>query len=178
MKMCKPIIAMLAVAFLSSAASSEAEAVKDLKIGVINFKQAVERSKLGQQEQASFEALKKQAEQILQEKEKLMTELAKKLEDPDYLDSLSPEAEAELKHKFRVNSQEMEMHQKQLYQTLTQSNFKIVQKLTDTLNQAAKKVAAKDNLDLIVNEEACFFYANTLDKTEDAIKAMDESSSK
>lgn len=174
MKMHKQIIAALAIAFFSTTA---VEGV-DVKIGVINFKQAVEQSKLGKQEQASFEALKKQAEQVLQEKEKQMTAIGAKLDDPDYMDSLSPEAEAELKHKFRVLNQDLAQQQQQLYQTLSQANFKIVQKLTEAVNQAAQKLAADKKLDIIVNEDACFFFSKSLDRTADAIKILDEPISK
>ncbi len=120
-----------------------AEVTSQPKIAVVNFKQCVELSKLGKQEQASFEALKKQAESVLQEKEKTLTEIAAKLDDSDYLDSLAPEAEAELKHKFRNLSQEMNQDQQRLYNALSQANFKIVQKLTDEVTKAASEVAKK-----------------------------------
>ncbi len=174
MKMSKKIFATLAVAFLSMTAVPEVDAANDIKVGVINFKQAVERSKLGMQEQSSFEALKKQAEQVLQDKEKRMAEIAGKLDDPDYLDSLSPEAEAELKHKFRIFNQELAQQQQQLYQTLSQANFKVVQKLTDNVNDAAEKVAKEKNLDIIINEDACFFFSETLDITDAAVDVMDK----
>jgi outer membrane protein len=176
MKMNKRIFATLAAVFLSMTVAPEAHAANDVKIGVINFKQCVERSKVGQQEQSSFEALKTQAEQVLQDKEKQMSQIAGKLDDPDYLDSLSPEAEAELKHKFRSLNQELTQQQQQLYQTLSQANFKVVQKLTDIVNEAAQEVAANLKLDLIINEDACFFFADTLDITNDAVKVIDKPS--
>ena len=43
---------------------------KALKIGVVNFKLAVEESKAGKQEQTNFESLKKQMESVLEEKER------------------------------------------------------------------------------------------------------------
>lgn len=178
MKMSKKLFAALAVACLSMTAVPEVNAANDVKVGVINFKQAVERSKLGKQEQSSFEALKKQAEQVLQDKEKQLSDIAAKLDDPDYLDSLSPEAEAELKHKFRLLNQELAQQQQQLYQTLSQANFKVVQKLTDTVNEAAEKVAKEKKLDIIINEDACFFFSETLDITDAAVEVMDKDSQK
>ncbi|MEC7839404.1 MAG: OmpH family outer membrane protein [Chlamydiota bacterium] len=145
----------------------------ELHIGVINFKECVEKSKMGKQEQTSFEALKKQAEQMLQSKEKEMSEIASKLDDQDYLDSLSADAEAELKHKFRTLNQQLAQNQQQLYQTLSQANFKIVQKLTDKVNEAAEKVADKMKLDMILNEDACFFFTESLDITDETVKTLD-----
>lgn len=148
---------------------------KNMKIGVINFKQCVERSKIGKQEQTSFEALKKQAEQILQAKEKEMGEIGRKLEDSEYLDGLSPDAERELKHKFRSLNQELAQQQQQLYQTLSQANFKIVQKLTEDVNEAASTVGEKLSLDLVINDDTLFYSKETLDITDDIIKQMDAS---
>ncbi len=80
-------------------------AAEGAKVGVVNFKTCVEQSEMGKKEQANFESLKKQMEGVLEEKEKALNEIANKFNDPDYLDSLSPEAEAELKHKFRSLNQ-------------------------------------------------------------------------
>jgi len=169
--------AMLLTA-MSPLYSADKTAAEQVMVGVINFKQCVENSKLGKQEQSSFEALKKQAEQMLQDKEKNLRELASKLDDPDYLDSLTPDAEAELKHRFRYMNQELAQQQQALYQTLSQANFKIVQKLTDAVNEAADKVADKMKLNLVVNEDACFFYAPSLDITDEIIKVLDSSMDK
>mgnify|MGYP002133672900 CR=1 FL=1 len=154
---------------------AETSSSKELKIGVINFKYCVETSKMGKQEQASFEALKKQAEQIIHEKEKELQQISAKLDDVDYLDSLSKEAEAELKHKFRSLNQQLSQNQQQLYQTLTQANFKIVQKLTDAVHNAAKVIAKESSFDLILNDDACFFYDQAVNKSDEVVKYLDDS---
>lgn len=165
-----------AVVALASTATSAyaADTTAAPKLGVVNFKQCVEKSKLGKQEAASFEALKTQAEQVLQGKEKELAAIAQKLDDSDYLDSLSNEAEAELKHKFRALNQEMGQQQQQLYHTLSQANFKIVQKLTDAVSAKAKEIGQKLNLNLIINEDACFYYHDGLDITDKVIAGLDE----
>ena len=91
------------------------------KVVYVDFKECVEGSKLGKQEQSTFENLKKQMEKALEEQEKTLTDLATKLNDTDYLDSLTPEAETELKRKFRALNQEMNQVQSQYYQTLQSS---------------------------------------------------------
>lgn len=145
-----------------------------LKIGLVNFKKCVEQSKLGKQEQANFENLKKQMEGVLEEKEKAITELSKKFNDPDYLDSLSPEAEAELKHKFRTLNQELSQHQQQFYQVLNQANYKIIQNISESIGEASKQVAKSKQLDLVINEEGTFFAQPTLDVSNDIVKVLDE----
>lgn len=144
-----------------------------IKIGVVNFKLVVEESKYGKLEQSNFETLKKQMESILEEKEKSLSEISAKFNDPDYVDSLSPEAENELKHKFRVLNQELGQIQGQYYQTLNQANMKILQKLNEIVAQASGKIAKENQLDLILNEDGGFYYSPTLDISRKVIAALD-----
>lgn len=150
------------------------EAAPTTKIGIVNFKKCAEESKLGQAEQKEFDALKKKMETALADKEKELSELANKLNDTDYRDGLSPEAENELKHKFRTLGQEFQQHQQQYYQALQQANFKIVQKLSENVANAAKAVAKQKGLDLVLNEETTFFHNPTLDMTKLVIAVMDK----
>ena len=147
---------------------------KALKVGVVNFKTCVEGSKYGKQEQSNFEALRKQMEAVLVEKEKTLNEMADKFNDLDYLDSLSPDAETEAKRKFRALSQEMSQFQTQYYQALNQTNIKIIQKLTEIVSSASAKVAEKNKLDILLNEEGGFYYSPALDYSKQVISIMDE----
>ncbi len=156
-----------------AAASFTADAYADMKIGVVNFKSCVEESKLGKQEQAAFEAMKKQLENVVEEKEKVLSDLANKLNNADELELMSPEAETELKRKFRALSQEMSQLQTQFYQTLNQANFQVVQKLSEIVTKAAEKVAADQKLDLILNDEGAFFANKSLDVSSLVVKQMD-----
>lgn len=153
--------------------ATAADAAEAAKIGTVNFKLCVEESKLGKQEQASFEAMKKQMEDVVEEKEKTLNDLANKLNDPDQLDLMSPEAETELKRKFRGLSQEMTQIQQQFYQTLQQANFKIVQTLSEAVNKAAEQVAKDQKLDLILNDETCFFANKALDVSSKVVAELD-----
>lgn len=144
-----------------------------LKIGVVNFKDVVEHSKYGKLEQSNFEMLKKQMESVLEDKEKTLTELSNKFNDPDYVDSLSSEAEQELKHKFRMVNQELGQIQAQYYQTLNQANMKVLQKLNELVAKAAANLAKESGLDLILNDDGGFYYAPQLDVSKKIIAALD-----
>lgn len=144
-----------------------------LKIGVVNFKKVVESSKYGKKEQEHFETLKKQMETVLEEKDKTLNEIAAKLDDPDYTDSLSPDAENELKHKFRSGSQELSQIQGQYYQALSQANAKILQQLSDVVTEASNQVAKEQKFDLVLSEEGSFFIAPALDISQQVIAIMD-----
>jgi len=152
--------------------SSSINSDKPIKIGVVNFKLAVEESKAGKLEQGNFDNLKKQMESVLEEKEKSLNEISAKFNDPDYLDSLSTEAENELKHKFRANTQELTQIQSQYYQTLNQANMKILQNLNDVVAEAATNVAKEAGYDLIVNDDSIYFSRGGLDITQAVITKM------
>jgi outer membrane protein len=147
---------------------------KPLRIAVVSFKTVVEKSKIGQKEQAAFDAMKKQMETILEGKEKALTEVASKFNDIDYLDSLSVEAEAELKRQFRTLNQEFNQQQNQFYQTLSQTNVLVIQKLTDAITKVSKKVAEANNIDLLLNEDSSFYIGPHLDISPLIVKALDE----
>lgn len=163
-----------ALALLASTWFGSCLAADSAKVGVVNFKNCIEKSKLGKQEQAQFEKMKKQMEEVLAEKEKSFKELAKKIDDEDYLDSLSHEAQAELKHKARTMNQEYSQQQQQFYQLLQQTNFKIMQKLHEEVEKVSKDVAKTKSLDLILNEESAFYFSPALDVSDAIIQAMDQ----
>lgn len=143
-------------------------------VGVVNFTTCVSDSKLGKQEQSSFESLKKQMSSLLEDTEKQINELAAKFNDPEFLDSLSPEAEEELKNKFRSLNEDLNRYQNQYYQVLQQSNMKVMQTLSNSINTASEKVAKDKKLSLIVNKDACFFNSTALDVTSSVVAEMDK----
>lgn len=159
---------------LCAATPSYANAANPLKIGIVNFKECVEKSKIGKHEQTVFESLKKQMESSLIEKEKSLNEVANKLNDPDYLDTLSQAAEAELKHKFRILNQEISQFQNQYYQALNQTNVKVVQQLHDLIAKTVQTLAKENGYDLVLNEESSFFYKPELDLTEKVVNLLDK----
>src|SRR5689334_10247585 len=76
---------------------------KNAKIAFVSFKECLDNSNAGKQELKRFQEMQKEMEKTLEAKEKELNELAPKLKS-DYLDTLTPEAEAQLKEKFRLLS--------------------------------------------------------------------------
>lgn len=144
------------------------------KVGIVNFQNCVTESKIGKQEQASFEGMRKQFASLLEDNEKQLKEIAEKLQDKDYLDGLSPEAEEEMKGKWVQLNEEKERYSQQYYQFMNQGQYKIIQAVVGGINTAAEKIAASKGFTMIINKEACFYYAPTLDVTTDVIKEMDK----
>ena len=50
----------------------------------------------------------------------------------------------------------------------------MVQKMSSTISIAAKQVAEKNNLDYVINKEACFYIRPDLDVTTQVISEMDK----
>lgn len=143
------------------------------KVGVISFKSCLEQSKIGKQEQANFDAMKKQMESILLEKGKALEAIELKKKDADYMDSLSPEMETEFNRKARVLENEFMQLQNQYMQTLQQANMKIIQKLNDMITKAAKEIATEKKLDIVLSDESAYFFAPSLDISADAARKVD-----
>ncbi len=162
---------LLAAIGLSTAAFS---ADAGPNFGIVNFSTCVSDSKLGKQEQASFESLKKQMATLLEDTEKQLNDLSAKFNDPEYLDGLSPEAEEDLKTKFRTLNEELSRYQNQYYQVMNQANMRIIQTLSTSINSASEKVAKDKKLTMVVNKDACFYYTPALDVTTSVISEMDK----
>ncbi len=165
--------AMLLLVACAVAPCMAADKIVPPNVGTISFKTVLEKSKVGKEEQTRFDQARKQMEQSLEQKEKELNDLAPKFSE-EYLDSLTPEAEAELKEKFKTLSQDLTQQQNQFYQTLNQANMQVVQKLFDMISEASKALAKEKGLDLIINDETCFFKADKLDLSDEIIKKLDE----
>ncbi len=167
-------ILLLALGLVSSPLAAATASNQSPTFGVVNFNQCVSDSKIGKQEQANFDSIKKQMTVLIEETEKEINEINLKFNDPEYMDGLSPEAEDQLKTKFRLLNEEMSRHQNEYYQKLQQANMRILQSLSMIIQQAAERVAAEKHLTGVINKEAFFFYTPTLDVTNLVIAEMDK----
>lgn len=143
-------------------------------IGLVNFNLCAQNSLLGKKEQEGFEALKNQMATLIGDVENQLREVSEKLQDSDYLDTLSPQAETELKQKFQTLSEEHARYQNQFYQMMQQANMRVVQTVANSVQEAAQEVAKTHRLKYVLNKEACFFASDDLDVTNEVISFMDK----
>ena len=85
-------------------------------IGVVNFAACITESKTGQKEQEGMESMRKQMSSMIEDTEKELKELTAKFEDTEFLDSLSPKTEEEMKLKFQTLQEDLGRYQNQFYQ--------------------------------------------------------------
>ncbi len=149
-------------------------AAENVVTGVVNFTTCITDSKHGKKEQENFESLRKQMSSMIENTETQLKEISSKFEDTEYLDSLSPKAEEELKIKFQTLQEELNRYQNQFYQVLNHANHQMVQKISSSISVASKQVAEKNRLDYVINKEACFYIRPDLDVTTQVISEMDK----
>ncbi len=162
----------------SNTFSSPSSSTTTSKIGVINSRKCLEDSKLSKHERVTLEKMKNQMESVLKEKEKAIHEIENKLRDEDYMDSISDDLERELKHKKKVIIEEgMELN-RQFADNLEMTNMKIIQGIVEAIAIASKEVVAEMNkqgqiIDLVLSNEACTYFAPSLDITDKVLSKMD-----
>lgn len=142
--------------------------------GVVNPGTCFAESKHGKKEQESFEQLRKEMASKVEETESQLKEIVSKFEDSEYMDSLSPKAEEEMKAKYSALQEEMGRFQNQFYQVLNYAHHQMTQKVNQAIAVAAKQVAEKNKLDYVVSKELCFYVRSDLDVTTQVIAEMDK----
>lgn len=165
---------LLATSAMAAQSYAQNSNTPSSRIGVVNTKKCLENSKLGKQEQANFEKMKNQMESVLQTKERELEEIEAKLDDDDYVDSISDEVAAELNNKKRALKKDGMALQSQYMQTLQQANYKIIQKITEVISKASQQVAQDpaSGLDVILTDDAATYFAPALDVTDRIVARM------
>lgn len=154
----------LAVASLSAA---------DGGIGVVNFATCLTETEFGKKEQEKMDNLRQQFTTLVQDTEKELREISAKFEDTEFLDSLSPKAEEDLKTRFQALNEDLNRYQSQFYQLMQHANMQMMHTMSSQIARASEKIAKQKKLDYIVNREACFYYRPDLDITTQIASEMD-----
>lgn len=148
---------------------------KEIPYGIVNFATCVQESKQGKVEQESFEKLREQMTSLITDIEKQMQGISEKFNDAEFVDSLSPEAEQELKARFQTLGEERNQYQNQYMQILQQANMQLMQTMNNHVNLASTTVRKNRKIPIVVREEACFSYEPEFDITKQVIEEMDKS---
>lgn len=144
-----------------------------ISIGIVNFAKCITDSQIGKNEQKNLENVKTQWDTLINETNEDLANINSKLENPEYLEGISPQTEEEMKMKKEMLTKDLKKYESQLYQVLNQTQFAIVQKMSTQINKASEELAKKNNLKIILNAETCFYNIASLDITNDVIKILD-----
>jgi outer membrane protein len=165
----KKLLYTLAFSLIAGAA---AYADSPQKVGFVDFNECIENSLYGKREKEGFETLQKHMHDAISQAEKQLGDVIQKLQDQDYLDTLTLAAEEELKAKFQQMNQELNAYQGEYYRAMQQANVKITQAIAMQIKKASKVVAEEKGVDTIFSKESAFFYTPEQDLTEDLITEM------
>jgi outer membrane protein len=144
------------------------------KVGIVRFKDCAETSQVGKAEQQNFDKFKNNFQTTLGEKQAELQKMQGQIEDPDYLDSLSPEAERELRQNMRRLAGEFQQMQQYFMQSAQQANYHSLQTISGSVADSAEVIAERLGLDLVINAESCFYLSPKYDVTEQIIVDMDK----
>lgn len=165
----------LLIAATALTATTSAFAIsKGATFGIVDFSTCIMESKYGKKEQAGFESLKNQIQSMIEDHEKQIADVTGKLQDQDYLDSLSPEAELELKGRYQALMEEQARYQNQYYQALNQANMRVMQTMSTHITQASQEIAKDMKIPLVVSKEAAFYYDPNFDMTQLVIEKLNK----
>jgi outer membrane protein len=153
------------------AMSTVAQALDDY--GYVDFNRILTSSTRAKQEEKTLQALQKELEEQVNSVEKEMTSLAEKLQDPDYLDSLSQEAEQEQRNRLRTMAEERMRLIQQVSGQFQQAQQRIAQQLQMMVRQASAEVAKKKKLRALLNGDALFYADPALDYTDAVVELLD-----
>lgn len=146
-------------------------------LGVVDFNQVIHSSQKAQTEQKALDSLRKELEGQVTTIEKEIQTLSDQLKDPDHLDSLSQEAEGEMRLKLQGLAEERMRMIQAVTGQYQQAAQKYLQSIAQAVGQVSAEVAKKRGLQMIVNKESVFYALPEADCTQDVIQLLDSSSS-
>lgn len=145
----------------------------DIKIGILSFANCIQESKYGKKEQSTLKGLQNQITSLIKDTEQQLQEIANKLNDPEYIDTLSPEGEQELKIKFQNHQEDLMRYQQQYSEFLNQANYKVMQTMFFHVKNAAKIVSDRLNLDYVLDENSVICNNAGIEITNQVIQELD-----
>ena len=168
------IALLLGVSLISPLFGDGAPFPEVKRIGIINFQKVYEESKQGKEAASSMQALETQLSSTVQETEKELQEIAQKAQDPEYRDSLSPEAEKEMMQRGQMLAGQLNEQKGQFMQIMNQAEMRAVQELKVQAMRSAQVIAKTESLDLVLPDNATFYFRPEFDITTKTITEIDK----
>ncbi len=149
-----------------------ADTTPAFNMGTVNMQKCVEKSLVGQKYDKDIRDLETKLKASLDEKQTALKDIADKLKNEDYLDSISPEAEQELQAKGQNMQMELQQLNQQAMQMMQQARGMAMQELSRQIGAASQDVAKERAFSLVISEEACLFTSTTNDVTDAVVAKM------
>ena len=167
----KKLFLLFAIAGLTSSQAAFGDTAPGAP-GVVNFQTCMEKAKIAQDKRRELEGFDKQFRVKIDEIQKRCKEIDDKLNNVEYVDSITAEAEENLKKERQAEMQKLMGTQNEFQQIMQQQQMAFSQSFMISLGDAAKKVAKEKGLSHVIAKEACLYYEDNLDLTEDVISKI------
>ncbi|PCI78164.1 hypothetical protein COB21_01465 [Candidatus Aerophobetes bacterium] len=153
-----------------------------LKVGIVNFEKCITESKFGKKEQENFDAVKTQMNAVMGDLQSQIQTMADDFNNPELMDSLSHEAEEEMKGKYQSLNEEYQRAQNQFMQVMNQAQMQVLHSMGSRVAEASKKLAEdsknlpeSQQISLVVRDDICFYYNAPQDEvTNDVVAILDK----
>lgn len=139
----------------------------------IDFGKLMQTSKLAQREQQSLAILAKELEGRVNALDSEIQKAVDQLKDPDYIDSLSQEAENEQRQRLQMLGEERMRTAQQVQAQFQQTQQRTVQSLQGLVAAAASQLASQKHYKAIFSKEVAFFVDADLDCTAEIVEMVD-----
>lgn len=149
------------------------EKAKNSAYGFVNFETCMTSSLRGKKEKDLLEKQFLEMEKLVKDLETQANEDHKKLNDQDYLDAITPQAQEELQVSYQRKMEELRRAHLQYSHARQQIQNRFYQILSTDVKRASEIIAKAKNFDAILHSEATFFSSSDFDVTEQVIAEMD-----
>lgn len=173
MKIKSLLLAAFSLCLCATAAYAK-EAPLPSPFGVVDFEKCIVESKQGQKEQENLKEVQEKMKKLMAEKEAEVTTISTNLENPEFIDGISPEAEQKLKQKMQVLQEEQELLQNQWFQMLQQANMRFYEEMSHHVKRASRVISKEKKIPFIFQKTFCFSFPPEADMTPLVVQAMDK----
>ena len=154
------------------AVTPETQQAPSPSYGIVNFNACLTDSKQGIKSRQTMEALNNKLVQSLGEIDKQLADIDSKLNDQNYRDGLSPQADEQLRQSHDKLTQERDAMRSSFSQQFSQTQMSLFQDLMDQVAVASKTIAQKKNLQVVFSGESVTYYDPTLDVTPEIVQEL------
>jgi len=169
MRRYRSLLVIVLTLLLSTAVCSQAA---EIKIGMIDFQMAVEKSQPGQKMEAD---LKKEGErmeaELTKDKEEL-TALKEKLEREAMV--MSREAREEKEIEFRVKARNLQEKEKRYRDEFIGKQRQEVSKLQKVVLEIAQELGKKEGFTIVLSKAGVLYYDSSVDLTDKVVQLLNQ----
>ncbi len=169
MRLTKPAFMVVLILLLNCPAFINAT---EIKIGMVDFQQVVEKSEPGQKIEASLKKEGERMEAELNKDKDELKSLKEKLEREAMV--MSREAREEKEIEFRVKARNLQEKEKRYRAEFVGKQRQEVDKIRKVVLEIAQDVGKKEGFTIIVSKVGVLYHDSSVDLTDKVVKALNQ----